>query len=70
MIEMKRTISVMLGKGSVNHNSRQFMATNIDAERTQLNIMYCNTPIKEVYHDLFDDAVSAITPSRPAATAV
>jgi len=54
---IKRTISVMLGKGSVNHNSRQFKATNIDTERTQLNISYCNTPIKEVYHELFDEAL-------------
>ena len=54
---IKRTISVMLGKGSVNHNSRQFKATNIDAERTPLNISYCNTPIKDVYHVLFDDAL-------------
>jgi uncharacterized coiled-coil protein SlyX/regulator of replication initiation timing len=54
---IKRTISVMLGKGSVNHNSRQFMATNIDSERTELNISYCNTPIKTVYHELFDEAL-------------
>jgi len=54
---IKRTISVMLGKGSVNHNSRQFKATNIDSERTQFNISYCNTPVKDVYHELFDDAL-------------
>jgi len=47
----------MLGKGSVNHNSRQFKATNIDVERTQFNISYCNTSIKDVYHELFDDAL-------------
>lgn len=54
---MKRTISVMLGKGSTNHNSRQFKASNINTERTQFNISYYNTPIKEVYHELFDAAV-------------
>ncbi len=54
---MKRTISVMLGKGSVNHNSRGFTASNIDRERTQLNVSYCNTPIKGVYHAFFDEAV-------------
>ena len=47
----------MLGKGSVNHNSRQFKANNIDGERTPLNISYCNMPIKEVYHELFDEAL-------------
>jgi len=54
---IKRTISVMLGKGSVNHNSRKFKAENIDAERTSQNITYRNEPIKEVYHKLFDDAL-------------
>ena len=29
---MKRTISAMVGKGSVNHNSRKFKAENVDAE--------------------------------------
>ena len=47
----------MLGKGSVNHNSRKFKAENIDDERTLQNITYCNEPIKEVYHKLFDDAL-------------
>jgi len=55
---MKRTISVMLGKGSVNHNSRQFKASNIDSDRTPFNISYCNIPIKDVYHELFDEAVN------------
>jgi len=54
---MKRTISVMLGKGSTNHNSRQFTASNIDSDRSQFNISYCNLPIKDVYHELFDDAL-------------
>lgn len=54
---LKRTISVMLGKGSVNHNSRKFKAANIDAERTSQNITYRNEPIKQVYHSLFDDAL-------------
>lgn len=54
---MKRTISVMLGKGSVSHNSRKSKAANIDSERTGQNITYCNEPIKEVYHNLFDDAL-------------
>ena len=56
-MHLKRTISVMLGKGSVSHNSRKFKAENIDAERTSQNITYCNEPIKQVYHSLFDDAL-------------
>lgn len=37
---MKRTISAMVGKGSVNHNSRKFKAENVDAERSRLNVDY------------------------------
>ena len=54
---MKRTISAEVGKGSVNHNSRKFKAANVDPERTYLNIDYCNEPIKQVYHKLFDEAL-------------
>ena len=43
---MQRTISAMVGKGSVNHNSRKFKAENIDADRSHLNIDYCNESIK------------------------
>ena len=54
---MRRTISAMVGKGSANHNSRKFLAENVDQERTRLNIDYRNEPIKEVYHRLFDEAL-------------
>lgn len=55
---MKRTISAMIGKGSVAHNSRAFIAENVDRERSHLNIEYCNEPIKIVYHELFDGALT------------
>ena len=54
---MQRTISAMVGKGSVNHNSRKFKAENVDGERTHLNIDYCSENIKKVYHELFDEAL-------------
>ena len=54
---MKRTISFMTGKGSVNHNSRKFHAKNTDPERSYLNVEYCNENIKDVYHELFDEAL-------------
>ena len=54
---MQRTISAMVGKGSINHNSRKFKAENVDGERSHLNIDYCNEPIKKIYHELFDDAL-------------
>ena len=55
---MKRTISAMVGRGSVTHNSRSFSAENVDSDRTPLNIDYCNEPIKKVYHEMFDDALA------------
>ena len=55
---MKRTISFMTGKGSVNHNSRKFHAKNTDPERSCLNVEYCNENIKDVYHELFDEALA------------
>lgn len=54
---MERTISITKGEGSINHNTRKFHAKNIDSERTQYNIEFCNQDIKEAYHILFDEAV-------------
>lgn len=54
---MKRTISAMVGKGSVNHNSRKFHAANTDPARSHLNKEYINEDIRTVYHELFDKAV-------------
>ena len=47
----------MVGKGSTRHNSRKFHAKNTDPERSRLNVEYCNENIKDVYHELFDDAL-------------
>ena len=55
---MKRTISFMTGKGSVNHNSRKFHEKNTDSERSCLNVEYCNENVKDVYHELFDEALA------------
>ena len=52
-----RTISMNVGKGSVNHNTRAFHADNTDPERSHLNRTYIHTNIKEVYHQLFDEAL-------------
>ncbi len=55
---MKRTISAMVGKGSVNHNSRKFHAKNTDPERSHFNVEYCNDGIRDVYHELFNEALA------------
>lgn len=56
---MKRTISMMVGKGSINHNSRKFHAKNTSPERSCLNHSYYNDSIQDVYHELFDDALAS-----------
>ena len=55
---MKRTISAMRGKGSLSHNSRQFIAENVDSSRTPLNVEYRNEDIRAVYQELFDGALA------------
>ena len=47
----------MVGKGSVNHNSRKFKAENVNGERTHLNNDYGNESIKKGYHTLVDAAL-------------
>ena len=56
---IKRTISAMVGKGSVDHNSREFNAKNTDPARTPNNISYCNENIQKVYDTLFGEALKA-----------
>ena len=54
---IKRTISGMVGAGSLAHNRREFIAENVDKDRVDLNICYCDENIKDVYRQLFDEAV-------------
>lgn len=54
---MERTISGMIGKGSVTHNTRAFNAKNVDKERSRDNVEFCHSDIKQVYHELFDEAL-------------
>lgn len=53
---MERTISAMIGKGSVTHNTRAFTAKNVDKNRSVDNVEFCQEDIKQVYHKLFDEA--------------
>ena len=54
---LKRTISFMTGKGSVNHNTSIYNAKNTDPQRSHWNVEYCNQDIRVVYHELFDGAL-------------
>lgn len=55
---MERTISFMNGEGSIGHNTRSFIAKNVDVSRTKNNITLISEDIKQVYHKLFDKALS------------
>ena len=57
MKSIRKTISISVGKGSLTHNRRDFIAQNVDGDRTKLNKEYCNENLGEVYHQLFDEAL-------------
>ncbi len=52
------TISGMTGRGSIRHNNRTFSAANIDRSRTALNVTFCREDLKQVYHQVFDEALA------------
>lgn len=54
---MKRTISGMVGKGSLNHNHRVFVAENVDRERISDDVTYHNENLQAVYAELFGAAL-------------
>ena len=55
---METTISGMKGKALSIIISRKFHAKNTDPERSYLNVEYCNENVKDVYHELFDEALA------------
>lgn len=59
VIFMGVTISGMTGQGSIRHNNRTFSAANVDKSRTKLNIIFCRDDLKQVYHQVFDEALTA-----------
>ncbi len=58
MILLKKTISIRIGKGSISHNNRKFVAKNVDANRVKDNVVLCNVDIKKTYDELFGAALS------------
>lgn len=50
-----KTISITIGKGSIGHNNRKFIAQNVDSGRTSENITLTCENIKDVYHEIFDE---------------
>lgn len=54
----QKSISGVIGKGSIRHNNRDFYAANVDQSRTKDNIVLCNENLKDAYHQLFDEALT------------
>lgn len=54
---MRASISIIVGKGSIAHNSRTFVASNVDKDRIKMNHVYIHSNIQDAYHHLFDDAL-------------
>ncbi len=54
----KISISFRVDSGVVEHNNRTFSAKNVDASRTCDNIIYKSENLQEVYHQLFDKALT------------
>lgn len=51
-------VSGMTGKGSIRHNNRDFYAANVDQSRSPENVEFCRYDLREVYHELFDEALT------------
>lgn len=51
------SISIELVKGVLKHNNRNFIAENVDKDRTKNNVEYKKIPLEEAYHTLFDRAL-------------
>ena len=55
---MKKTISIRIGKGSISHNNRKFVAKNVDEKRVKDNVILCCENLKNVYEELFGKALA------------
>ena len=54
----------MMGRGSIRHNNREFTAANVDRNRSGQNIVFVNEDLKQVYHELFDEALESYNAGR------
>ena len=59
VISVGVTIAGMTGHGSTSHNNRTFIAANVDESRTGQNVVFCQEDLKQVYHQVFDEALAA-----------
>lgn len=53
------SISFRSDDGCIEHNNRDFFTDNVDKSRTPNNITYVKRDLRELYHELFDQALAA-----------
>lgn len=51
------SVSFRIDDGVLEHNNRDFLPHNVDAARTPDNVTYINRDLRELYDELFDDAL-------------
>ena len=57
-IMAKASISVVKGKGSLNHNNREFVTDNVDRDRIKNNITYKCESLEDAYRHCFEQAIT------------
>ena len=55
---MATTLSFVVGKGSLSHNNRKFIAENVDKDRIVLNRFYKQESIEDAYDKIFGTAIA------------
>ena len=55
---VQRTLSGCFGRGDLNHNNRSIITENINKDRIRDDIIICQRSLKQLYHELFDEALA------------
>lgn len=56
-MEKSKSVSVTLGKGSLNHNNRVFSTENVDPALTKNNVILVRQSLKDAYAEIFGKAL-------------
>ncbi len=54
---IERSLSARIDKGDLNHNNRSIVTENVKQDRIKDDIIICQKSLKQLYHDLFDEAL-------------
>lgn len=54
---IERSLSARIDRGDLNHNNRSIVTENVKQDRIKDDIIICQKSLKQLYHDLFDEAL-------------